>query len=115
MATTTVAAYLAAQDPPARRVLQAMRRAIKAALPRAEEVIAYGMPTYRRDGKAIIYIGGWKAHVAVYPAYPDMIAKFRRELAGAKITKGAIKFSLATPVPALLVGRLATYLATRQR
>jgi uncharacterized protein YdhG (YjbR/CyaY superfamily) len=103
----SVTEYLAAQPAPTRRVLVAIRRAVRKALPGAEESISYGIPTYKRDGRVVIYFAGWKQHVSLYPASPAIVAACAKALAPFEVEKGTIRFPLGQPVPAKLVERIA--------
>ena len=63
----TVADYLAAQPEATRRVLERVRRAIRSALPGAEEVISYKIPTYKLLGGTVPYFAGWEAALLALP------------------------------------------------
>ncbi|MDQ3341610.1 MAG: DUF1801 domain-containing protein [Myxococcota bacterium] len=52
---TTVDAYLAAQPALVRKVLTRVRAAIRAAVPQADELISYRMPTYRLGVLPVLY------------------------------------------------------------
>src|SRR5215471_3540690 len=101
--------YIAAQPQAAQRVLGRVRGTIRAALPRAEEVISYQIPAYRLDGRPTLYFAGWKQHYSLYPAGERLVAAFKDELAGHVIRKGTIRFSLSEPVPVKLIGRIAKF------
>jgi uncharacterized protein YdhG (YjbR/CyaY superfamily) len=107
----SVDAYLQAQPLPVQPVLARVRLALRKALPRAEETISYNIPTYKLDGRAIIYFAGWKQHYSIYPASAQMVAAFATELAPYEIEKGTIRFPLAEKVPAALIERLARFRA----
>ena len=64
---TTVAGYVAAQPAPVREILDELRRRVHATVPNATEVISYDIPTFKVEGKSLIYIAAWKKHIAVYP------------------------------------------------
>lgn len=110
MPVTNVDQYLAEKNEPK---LAEVRAAILAALPGAEECISYNMPTYKRGGKAVIHFAGWKKHFSIYPATPELVAKFQSELKPYEVEKGTIRFPLSAPVPAALLKSLATFLKTR--
>jgi uncharacterized protein YdhG (YjbR/CyaY superfamily) len=103
--------YLASQPEATQRVLQRVRNAIRAAVPKAEELISYQIPAYKLDGQRLIYFAGWKQHYSIYPAGERLVAEFQKELAPYKISKGTIQFPLDEPVPAKLIGRIAKYRA----
>jgi uncharacterized protein YdhG (YjbR/CyaY superfamily) len=101
--------YIAAQPEAARSVLERVRSAIREAVPGAEEVISYQIPTYKLRGACLIYFAGWKQHFSLYPTTGGVVAKFRKELAPYEISKGTIRFPLSEPVPAKLIGRIAMF------
>src|SRR5688572_3540132 len=103
--------YIAAQPGPVQPALRKMRGIIRKAVPRAEEVISYQIPAYKLPGATVIYFAGWKQHVSLYPASPELVAEFRRELAPYELSKGTIRFPLSEPVPAKLVERIARFRA----
>jgi uncharacterized protein YdhG (YjbR/CyaY superfamily) len=107
----SIDAYLAAQPLPVQPVLARVREALRKALPDAEEAISYNIPTYKIDGRAIIYFAGWKDHYSLYPASGRMVAAYAKELAPYTIEKGTIRFPLAWSVPVTLIERLARFRA----
>src|SRR3954463_5536980 len=101
----SVNAYLAGLSPDKRAALKALRNAIKAAAPRAEECISYQLPAFRLDGRMLAWFGAATNHCAFYPgAYP--IAACKADLKKYKTSKGTIRFSPDTPLPAALVRKL---------
>jgi uncharacterized protein YdhG (YjbR/CyaY superfamily) len=106
----TVDEYISAMPPVAREALALVRDAIQAALPGCDESISYGMPTFRIDGRGVIYVGGWKAHYSLYPS-PVGLASLGPEAVALKLMKGTLRFSYAEPVPTRLIARIARLLA----
>jgi uncharacterized protein YdhG (YjbR/CyaY superfamily) len=112
MKSATVAEYLAAQPDDVRRVLRRVRTVIRKALPKAEEVISYGMPAYRVNGKLAMFFAGWKSHYSIYPAGSKaVLAHFVDELARYKKSRGTIQLPLDEPVPVKLIERIAKFRA----
>jgi uncharacterized protein YdhG (YjbR/CyaY superfamily) len=108
----TVASYIAEKPAPARRALKGMRAALHKAVPGCEEVISYGIPALRKDGRIVIFFAAWKEHCALYPVTGKLIAAFKDELAPYELSlKGTVRFPLDRPVPAGLIGRIAKYRA----
>lgn len=103
--------YIASQPAAVRDILERVRGAIRKALPAAEEVISYNMPTYRVAGDRVLYFAVWKQHYAIYAATKEVVAAFRDELAAYEIDKGTIRFPLSEPVPVKLIGRIAKFRA----
>ena len=105
---TTVAAYL--QDIPEQTTerIDELQAAIKAAAPKAEEVISYNMPAYKQNGKALVYFAAYAKHVGFYPTASPMVV-FADELSKYKTSKGAIQFPLDKKIPAALVKKIVKY------
>ena len=82
------------------------------ALPGADEVISYEIPTYKLHGGAVLYFAGWKQHYSLYPAGENLVAAFQHELASYKVNKGTIRFPLSEPVPVKLIERIAKFRAS---
>lgn len=103
--------YIASQPAAVRDTLERLRGAIRKAVPAAEEVISYSMPTYKLDGERFLYFAVWKKHYAIYAATKEVVAEFRDELVAYEIEKGTIRFPLSEPVPVKLIGRIAKFRA----
>jgi uncharacterized protein YdhG (YjbR/CyaY superfamily) len=98
--------YLAGTTAANRAALQKVRAAVRAAAPKAEECIAYGMPAFRLEGK---YVAGFRAaasHCAFHPMSGTTVDALRDELAGYDTSRGTVRFPPARPLPAALVRKL---------
>src|SRR5437016_2863276 len=62
----TVGEYLAAAPTDQRAALVRLRKTIKAAAPKAIDVISYGMAGFKYRGKPVVYFSYWKDHCALY-------------------------------------------------
>jgi uncharacterized protein YdhG (YjbR/CyaY superfamily) len=107
----TIDDYIALQPVAAQMALERVRRAIAKAVPDAEECISYSIPAFRYHGRVLLYFAGWKEHYSIYPASDAMIAAFEGKLDEYRVSKGTLRFPLAKPVPAALIGRIAKYRA----
>jgi uncharacterized protein YdhG (YjbR/CyaY superfamily) len=104
--------YIAAQPKDVRPILQTVRRAIRKAVPKADEVISYQIAAYKLEGGTVLYFAGWKKHYSLYPANARLVAAFKKELAPYEVNdKGTIRFPLDKPVPVTLIARLAKFRA----
>src|SRR5262245_15966905 len=100
----TIDEYLRTVSPDQRAALKKLRRTIRAAFPRAEECINYGMPGFRLDGRVVAWFAAATNHCSFYPGgIPD---GFESELADYETSKGTIRFQPDHPIPAGLVKRL---------
>lgn len=102
-----VRSYLAALPAEARRQVQKLREAIRAAAPEAAESFGYGMPAFALDGKPFVWYAAWKHHSSLYPLSKATASALGAELKGYEISgKGTIRFRLDEPLPTALVTRL---------
>ena len=108
---TSVSDYIASKPKESRAALERVRRAIRKAVPAAEEGLSYQMPAYMLNGVPVLYFAGWKAHYSLYPASDALVAAFRRELAPYERSKGTIRMPLSEPVPVDLIERIARFRA----
>jgi uncharacterized protein YdhG (YjbR/CyaY superfamily) len=103
--------YIATHPADLQAILQRVRSTIRKAVPGAEEVISYQIPTYRLHGGYVVYFAGWKEHYSLYPATAHLVAALKDDLAPYEVGKGTIRFPLSQPVPVKLIGRIAKFLA----
>jgi uncharacterized protein YdhG (YjbR/CyaY superfamily) len=102
----TIDEYLAGVKPEQRVALERLRQTIRAAEPRAEECISYGIPAFRLDGRPLVFFGAWANHCAFYPGSSVTFKKFQNDLRNFQISKGTIRFSPEKPLPTKLVKKL---------
>jgi uncharacterized protein YdhG (YjbR/CyaY superfamily) len=103
---STIDQYLAGVTDAQRAALEKVRATVRAAAPRAEECISYGMPAFRLDGKPLVAFGATKTHCAFYPMSGATVAAHEAELAKWETSKGTIRFQPDRPLPATLVRKL---------
>jgi uncharacterized protein YdhG (YjbR/CyaY superfamily) len=102
----TIDNYLAALPDDKRAALENVRNIIKAAAPRAEECISYGLPALRLDGKPLVGFGATAKHCAFYPMSSSTVDAHADLLTEYDISKGTIRFQPDRPLPATLVRKL---------
>jgi len=98
-----VDAYLAKLPADARDTLEAVREAIRAAAPEADEGISYGVPAFKFRGKALVCFAAFKNHFGFYPLSPDVLSSFAEDLAAYETAKGTIRFTAKKSLPKALV------------
>lgn len=104
---STIDEYIAAQDKERQLVLQQFRKIIKAAAPKAEEIISYGMPAFKQ-GSVLVYFAAGKNHYGFYPTSKP-IEIFKDKLKQYKTSKGAIQFPADKPLPEKLITEIVKY------
>jgi uncharacterized protein YdhG (YjbR/CyaY superfamily) len=105
-ATAQIDATLADLPADQRAALQALRQAIAAAAPEAQETISYGMPAFRYHGRALVSYSAFKAHCSFFPMSAALIESHRHELTGFATAKGTLRFTPEHPLPNDLVERI---------
>jgi uncharacterized protein YdhG (YjbR/CyaY superfamily) len=100
----TIDEYLAALTPKERKALQAVRRTIRAAAPKAVEGISYGMPGVKHEGYLVGY-AAFKDHLSFF-AGAAINRKFSTQLKRFEQSKGGVHFTPEKPIPASLVTRM---------
>lgn len=101
-------AYIATAPEAFREPLNRLRAQLAAALPEAEEIVAYGMPGFRLAGQTVAGYAAFSKQCGLY-LLPQAIAAHADALtaAGLKFTKTGVTFTPNKPIPDDLVARLA--------
>lgn len=95
-----------------RDALRDLRAIILEAVPGAGETFNYNIPAFpltaggRREQQ--IMIAGYQKHVGLYP-HPTTMEHFASQLAGYKKGKGSVQFSVAEPLPKVLILEMVRY------
>jgi uncharacterized protein YdhG (YjbR/CyaY superfamily) len=105
--------YIASFPKEVQPLLKKVRRTIRAAAPKAIEVISYNIPAYRQNGM-LVFFAGFKHHIGLYPPVRGNAAleKAVGRYAG---PKGNLKFSHHEPLPLVLIGRIVRFRAKQDR
>lgn len=97
--------YLAAVPEEARAVLEALRRTIRDAAPKAEEAISYQIPSFKYHGP-LVFFAAFKNHCSFYVASKSVMKTFSSELKPYDTSGTTIHFSAENPLPATLVKKI---------
>ena len=87
--------------------LQQIRALVFELVPDAEESIAYGMPTFKKNG-LLTHFAAYKYHVGLYPG-PEALAAFKADISKYKNAKGSVQFPLNELLPVDLIKRIVEY------
>ncbi len=101
----SVDAYLAKVPAEHRVALEKLRRTIRAAAPKAQEVMSYGIPAFRQDGD-LVYYAAFRDHCSFFPGGGAVRTTFAAELKPWKGGRGTVHFTPEHPLPAGLVTRI---------
>jgi uncharacterized protein YdhG (YjbR/CyaY superfamily) len=111
----TVDEYLAGLPRDQEAAMEKVRKAIRAAAPRSEECISYGVPAVRLDGKVLVGFGAASGHCTFFPMSGTITAAHAEDLSGYETSKGAIRFPSESPLPAALVRKLVGWRLAEMR
>ncbi len=100
--------YVLSFPPKVQLIMKKLRRIIRAAAPKAEESIAYGMPAYKLNGKPLVYFAGWSEHIGFYPT-PAGTKQFSKQLSKYSPAKGSVRFPLDQPIPYDLIEKIVLF------
>lgn len=106
MSAKEVDAYLAKIPEPGRGTLKKVRESILEVIPGAEQVISYGFPGFKLDGKVICGIDAFKNHCSYFPHSSLVIPQLSKELEGYETSAGTLRFPLDRPLPKTLIRKL---------
>jgi len=99
-------AYFAALPPGARRDLKKIGAAIRAAASDAVEGVSYGIPSFKLNGRMLLWYAAWKNHTSVYPLTAGVRRAIGADIKKYKSSKGTIQFPLDKAPPVMLVRRI---------
>lgn len=105
----TVDDYLADADPAAATTVRAIFRALHAACPGGEVVIAWNQPMFRVDGEYVLGVSLAKAHILIAPWGRGVLAQFapRLETAGYVVNRKTVRVPVNWDVDAGLLADMA--------
>jgi len=101
----SVDAYLASVPADARAALLKLRKTIRAAAPKATEVISYQVPTFKHKGGLVAY-AAFPDHCSFFVMSTEVMRAHAADLEHYAVGKGSIRFPADKPLPAALVKKL---------
>jgi len=102
-----VSDYISGFEGIVKEKLEELRSIIRKAIPKAQEKIAYGIPTYYY-GENLIHFAGFANHIGIYPTAKGIEA-FAEAIKEYKTSKGAIQIPLDRTMPTKLIVEMAKY------
>jgi uncharacterized protein YdhG (YjbR/CyaY superfamily) len=97
--------YLAGLPRASQEALAKLRNTIRAAAPKATEVISYQIPAYKHHG-LLVGFAALKDHCTFHIMSTEVTRAYAFELKGYKIGKASIRFAPYKPLPVSLVRKL---------
>ena len=103
----TVDQYIAAFPADVKKRMQQLRKTIKAAAPKADELISYQMPGYKYFGM-LVYFAAYKNHIGFYPGAGGVL-EFYKKLSSFKSAKGSVQFPHDRPIPYDIISKIVKF------
>jgi uncharacterized protein YdhG (YjbR/CyaY superfamily) len=97
--------YLAAVPEEVLPVLEKLRKTIRSAAPKAEEVISYQIPMFKYHGP-VVFFAAFKNHCSFYVVSKPVMETLSSELRSCDTSGTTIHFSAKNPLPASLVKKI---------
>jgi uncharacterized protein YdhG (YjbR/CyaY superfamily) len=108
MSAEEVDDYLRGVRESERGVLETLRGTILEIVPDAQQVISYGVPAFRVNGRTVAGFAAFTAHLSYLPFSGSVLQQLAGDLEGYTMTKGSLHFTVDHPLPAALVRKLIT-------
>jgi uncharacterized protein YdhG (YjbR/CyaY superfamily) len=102
----TVDAYLEALSPERRDALLALRDLVRRTIPKAEESMRQGMPTYVRGEKPVVSMASQKHYMALYVCEADALLGHQDELLHLNVGKSCIRFRRLQQLPLPVIEKI---------
>jgi uncharacterized protein YdhG (YjbR/CyaY superfamily) len=106
MTAPGVDAYLADVPEPQRSTLETVRQRLRQCLPDADEVISYGVPTFKAGGVGVAGYASARNHCSYLPMSGSVLVQLETSLAAYDWSKGTLRFPVDEPLPANLIAAL---------
>jgi len=97
--------YLGGLDSKTRRALEQVRKAIKSAAPKAEELVSYRIPLYKYKGHLVGFMAA-KNHCSLVTMSQPLIRALKAELKPYEVSGTTIHFSPDKLLPSTLVKKI---------
>lgn len=107
-AVSTMAEYIKEFPKATQANMQLVRKSVKEVVPNVEETISYRMPTFKLDGKYLIYMGAFSTHIGIYPASDQMVNAIKN-LEKYRVSKGTLHFNLNKPLPITIIKQIVKF------
>lgn len=80
-----------------------IREIVLHTIPEAEQVMSYGMPTFKYKGKTVLHFGVFKDHLSLFPGSGSVYERMGGKLDSFRTSKGTLRFTLMHPIPDELI------------
>lgn len=105
---STIEDYLDKATPTQKAEFERIRKIVRELAPEAEEVMSYGIPTFKHKRRPLIYFGAFKDHMSIFPASDEMMETIP-ELSKFRTSKGTLRYTEDNLIPDSLVKKFIRY------
>jgi uncharacterized protein YdhG (YjbR/CyaY superfamily) len=91
--------------------MQQIEALVREIVPDVVPAIAYGIPTFKREGRNFVHWAGYDRHVGFYPG-ERTIAAFADAFGGRKHARGSVQFPHSEPMPLDLIESMVRFRLT---
>ena len=91
--------YLDGLDVSTRAAFEHIRNLVMDLVPEAEQGMSYGIATLKYKQKPLLGFLAATHHLSIFPFSPKVVDAVRERLTAFELSKGAIRFTIATPLP----------------
>ena len=89
-------------------LLDTLREMIFSEVPECEELLSYGIPSYKYQSKYLVHFAGYEKHIGFYPT-PAGVKAFDTDFKKYKTGKGSVQFPLEHEIPWELIRRILQF------
>jgi uncharacterized protein YdhG (YjbR/CyaY superfamily) len=98
--------YFAGLTAEQQAAMEQLRGAIRQVVPEATEGISYQIPTFKVNGRPLVWYAAFKDHYSLYPATEVLRTRLGDELKPYLSGKGTLRFDADRPIPRELIERI---------
>lgn len=106
MAINPIDKYLADVQLEHKLALEKLRHVILQTIPKAEEVISYGIPCFKLNGRGVVGFAAFKNHCTYFAWSGSVLGKLEKDLTKFSYSKSGIHFTPEKTIPAVLVKKI---------
>jgi uncharacterized protein YdhG (YjbR/CyaY superfamily) len=101
--------YFGGLDASARAAFEHIQNLVMDMVPDAEAGTSYGIAALKYKQKPLLGFLAAKQHLSIFPFSSQVVDAARDRLTGFELSKGAIRFTIATPLPDEVVRDIVRY------
>lgn len=102
----TLQEYVSSLTPAQKTEYERVKKIVHSVVPEGvEEMISYGIPTFKYNGTHLLYFGAFKNHMSLFPG-AGLIEDLKADFEGYKVAKGTVQFTHDKPLSDDLIKKI---------